>query len=221
MLKGQRGHRRLRFCRDDPARLVLLKENGIEIVGKAPDEMQIQALSTVRDVYNKQPARIVDIVEFWDGPDQFDVISTGERVIQVSRNGGVTLDQSKAYIEDLLSRISKDAPIRPVLKEHLKKTAEIANSIFVDEKDLKGVIIGGPGPIKERFKDGEYLDYRLRKKILDTVSLSKICHPWQFCCIYLCISINHIHVIYRNSIAVNILHERWTGSLRKRGNCRF
>jgi peptide chain release factor subunit 1 len=58
------------------------------------------------------------------------------------------------------------------LNEHLKKTAEIANSIFNQEKDLKGVIIGGPGPIKEKFKEGEYLDYRLRNKLLGIVDTS-------------------------------------------------
>jgi len=58
------------------------------------------------------------------------------------------------------------------LNEHLKKTAEIANSIFIREKDLKEVIIGGPGPIKEKFKNGEYLDYRLRKKVLGIVDTS-------------------------------------------------
>ena len=58
------------------------------------------------------------------------------------------------------------------INEHLKKTAEIANSIFIQEKDLKGIIIGGPGPIKEKFKEGEYLDYRLRKKVLGIVDTS-------------------------------------------------
>jgi len=58
------------------------------------------------------------------------------------------------------------------INEHLKKTGRIADSIFIQEKDLKGVIIGGPGPIKEKFKEGEYLDYRLRKKVLGVVDTS-------------------------------------------------
>ncbi len=56
--------------------------------------------------------------------------------------------------------------------EHLKKTGEIATKIFKGEKDLKGVIIGGPGPLKEKFKGGEYLDYQLRKKVLGVVDTS-------------------------------------------------
>ena len=58
------------------------------------------------------------------------------------------------------------------INNHLKKTAEIAKSIFTQEKDLKGVIIGGPGPIKERFKEGDYLDYRIKEKILGIVDTS-------------------------------------------------
>lgn len=56
--------------------------------------------------------------------------------------------------------------------EHLKKTGEVASKIFSEEKDLKGVIIGGPGPLKERFKEGEYLDYRLQNKVLGVVDTS-------------------------------------------------
>jgi len=56
--------------------------------------------------------------------------------------------------------------------DHLKKIGEIATRIFKEEKDLKGVIIGGPGPLKDKFKDGEYLDYQLRKKILGIVDTS-------------------------------------------------
>lgn len=56
--------------------------------------------------------------------------------------------------------------------EHLKKTGEIATKIFKGEKYLKGVIIGGPGPLKEKFKGGEYLDYQLRKKVLGVVDTS-------------------------------------------------
>ena len=57
-------------------------------------------------------------------------------------------------------------------KEHLKKTGDIANNIFKSEKDLKGVLIGGPGPFKDKFKEGDFLDYRLKNKILGTVDTS-------------------------------------------------
>ena len=59
-----------------------------------------------------------------------------------------------------------------LLHDFLKKTGEIANSKFKDCKDLKGIIIGGPGPIKEEFAEGDFLDYTLKKKIIGVVNTS-------------------------------------------------
>ncbi len=56
--------------------------------------------------------------------------------------------------------------------EHLKKTGEVATAIFGQQKDLKGIIVGGPGPLKEKFNEGEYLDYQLQKKVLGVVDTS-------------------------------------------------
>lgn len=65
------------------------------------------------------------------------------------------------------ARIREDAKI-----DHMKKTAEMANDILKQQKDLKGIIIGGPGPLKEKFVEGEYLDHELRKKLLGVVDTS-------------------------------------------------
>ena len=56
--------------------------------------------------------------------------------------------------------------------EHLKKIGEIASGIFKKEKDLKGVIISGPGPLKEKFNEGEFLHYEIKKKVLGVVDTS-------------------------------------------------
>lgn len=52
--------------------------------------------------------------------------------------------------------------------EFYKKTADVANEAFLAQPDLKGVLIGGPGPTKEFFVKEEYLHHELRKKIIDT-----------------------------------------------------
>ena len=52
--------------------------------------------------------------------------------------------------------------------EFYKKTAEIANEAFLAQPDLKGLLIGGPGPTKDYFVKEEYLHHELRKKIIDT-----------------------------------------------------
>jgi len=53
-----------------------------------------------------------------------------------------------------------------LVHEFYKRIGEHANRIFLPIKDLKGIIIGGPGPAKEEFVDGDYLHYELKQKIL-------------------------------------------------------
>jgi len=52
--------------------------------------------------------------------------------------------------------------------EFFKKTADVANEAFLNQPDLKGILVGGPGPTKEFFVKEEYLNHELRKKIIDT-----------------------------------------------------
>jgi peptide chain release factor subunit 1 len=52
--------------------------------------------------------------------------------------------------------------------EYYKKVADIANESFLAQKDLKGILVGGPGPTKDFFAKSEYLHYELQKKIIDT-----------------------------------------------------
>ncbi len=52
------------------------------------------------------------------------------------------------------------------LNEFFRKVAELASNIFLDQPDLKGVLIGGPGPNKDTFNRKEYLNYQIQKKVL-------------------------------------------------------
>jgi peptide chain release factor subunit 1 len=52
--------------------------------------------------------------------------------------------------------------------EYYKKVADIVNESFLSEKDLKGIIVGGPGPTKEYFVKSEYLHYELQQKVIET-----------------------------------------------------
>ena len=52
--------------------------------------------------------------------------------------------------------------------EFYKKVADIVNESFLSDKDLKGILVGGPGPTKEYFVKSEYLHYELQEKIIDT-----------------------------------------------------
>ena len=44
----------------------------------------------------------------------------------------------------------------------------INNFFLTMLSDLKGIIVGGPGLTKNKFVEGDYLDYRLKDKIIDT-----------------------------------------------------
>lgn len=57
-------------------------------------------------------------------------------------------------------RIREDA-----IHDFLSKVGEKASEILM-RHELKGLIIGGPGPVKERFAKGKYLNYMLAKKLL-------------------------------------------------------
>jgi peptide chain release factor subunit 1 len=59
-----------------------------------------------------------------------------------------------------------------LLNDFLKKIGEISSQKFLELKDLKGVIIGGPGPMKEQFAEGEFLHYEIKNKVLGLVSTS-------------------------------------------------
>jgi len=52
-----------------------------------------------------------------------------------------------------------------MLNDFLKEIGENYRKIFLDE-EIRGVIVGGPGPIKEKFVNEGYLDEELKKKIL-------------------------------------------------------
>src|SRR3989344_6051056 len=53
-----------------------------------------------------------------------------------------------------------------------KKIAEVANKEFLEMKNLKGILLGGPGPTKETFLNENVLNNEIRKKILAIKDLS-------------------------------------------------
>jgi peptide chain release factor subunit 1 len=58
------------------------------------------------------------------------------------------------------------------LNEYYHRVADYAQKIFIDEYDVKGIIIGGPGPTKEGFIREEYLDYRLQNNVIAVLDSS-------------------------------------------------
>lgn len=65
------------------------------------------------------------------------------------------------------SRIRENAA-----KEFYKKTADTVKDEFLGKEGLKGIILGGPGPTKYEFLDGNYLPTELRNKVISTKDIS-------------------------------------------------
>ena len=60
------------------------------------------------------------------------------------------------------------------LQDYFRRVGEHANEVFLQKENLKGIIIGGPGPTKHDFAKGDYLNYQLKEKILDVVDTAYV-----------------------------------------------
>ncbi|MEM2840446.1 MAG: peptide chain release factor aRF-1 [Candidatus Bathyarchaeia archaeon] len=60
------------------------------------------------------------------------------------------------------------------VNDYFKRVGGHANEIFSQITDLKGIIIGGPGPTKYDFEKGEYLNYMLKGKVIATLDTSYV-----------------------------------------------
>lgn len=57
-------------------------------------------------------------------------------------------------------------------KDFMKKIADMMKDAFLDNKDLKGIIVGGPGHTKNDFVDANYITDQLKRKIIAIKDLS-------------------------------------------------
>ena len=62
--------------------------------------------------------------------------------------------------------------IEGAAKEHYRKVAEYVKEQFLDNKNLKGIIVGGPGPTKYDFIEEGQLNENLKRKIIAVKDLS-------------------------------------------------
>ena len=51
--------------------------------------------------------------------------------------------------------------------EWFQKCGEKASEIFLGEKEIRGILVGGPGPTKRYFAEEGYLHYEIQNKIID------------------------------------------------------
>jgi len=60
------------------------------------------------------------------------------------------------------------------VNEYFKRVAGHTNEMLGQIPDLRGLILGGPGPTKYDFEQGDYLNYMLKQKIIATVDTSYV-----------------------------------------------
>ncbi|HUW47806.1 MAG TPA: peptide chain release factor aRF-1 [Patescibacteria group bacterium] len=60
------------------------------------------------------------------------------------------------------------------LQEYFTRVGEHANETFLPIENLKGIILAGPGPTKDDFEKGEYLNYQLKNKIIDVIDTAYV-----------------------------------------------
>jgi peptide chain release factor subunit 1 len=60
------------------------------------------------------------------------------------------------------------------LQEYFRRIGEHANKTFLSIENLKGLIVGGPGPTKYDFDKGDYLNYMLKSKIIDMIDTAYV-----------------------------------------------
>jgi len=60
------------------------------------------------------------------------------------------------------------------LNEYFTRVGQHANETFLPIETLKGLILAGPGPTKYDFEKGDYLNYQLKNKIIDTIDTAYV-----------------------------------------------
>jgi peptide chain release factor subunit 1 len=98
-------------------------------------------------------------VAYLKGKTIIPILKTHSEVPGKTRAGG----QSAARFERLREGAKKD---------HFKKVADYMKEQFLGNKNLKGIIVGGPGPTKYDFIESGYITTEVRNKIIAVKDLS-------------------------------------------------
>ncbi len=60
------------------------------------------------------------------------------------------------------------------VQEYFKRVGTHANEIFLEIPDLRGILLGGPGPTKQDFEKGGYLHYTLKDRVVATLDTAYV-----------------------------------------------
>lgn len=174
-------------------RLKLIKavpENGLVLlVGTIP-----RGIKDKIEVYMiEPPERVTTYTYHCDSTFYLDPIK--EMLVEKGTYGLLVVDRGEATVGllkgkriEIVRRINSTVPrkhgrggqsqrrferlIEIAAHEYFKRIGEHASEIFMNTPDMRGVLVGGPGPTKEFFVDEGYLHHQVMKKLLGVVDTS-------------------------------------------------
>jgi len=103
--------------------------------------------------YNGKKSKILRIRRLSSSQNLIDLETDKKNFIA---NGIVVHNSQQRY-----ARLREEAT-----HEFFKRVGEVANKEFLGKSEIKGIIVGGPGPTKEDFLNGNYLNNEIKKKII-------------------------------------------------------
>lgn len=174
-------------------RLKLIKEvpeNGIVLlVGTIPrgtkDKMEVYLITP--------PERVMTYIYHCDS--EFLLQPIRDMLAEKGAYGLLVLDRGEATVGllrgkriEVVRRINSTVPgkhgrggqsqrrferlIEIAAHEYFKRIGRHASEIFMNTPDLRGIILGGPGPTKDFFVDEGYLHHEVQKKVLGAIDTS-------------------------------------------------
>ncbi len=172
----------------------------LKMVGETPENGLVVLVGTVQDgTKEKMVAELIEppepvdrfiyrcdskfylepLKEYLEEKDVYGILVMDRREATIGLVKGKRIEPVKRLTSDVpgkhkaggQSQRRFDRLIEHAAHEFYQKVGEAARETFEDVKDLKGIIVGGPGPTKEEFLDGDYLPKDLKEKVLAVVDV--------------------------------------------------
>ncbi|AAM01973.1 peptide chain release factor aRF-1 [Methanopyrus kandleri] len=172
----------------------------LKMVGETPENGLVVLVGTVQDgTKEKMVAELIEppepvdrfiyrcdskfylepLKEYLEEKDVYGILVMDRREATIGLVKGKRIEPVKRLTSDVpgkhkaggQSQRRFDRLIEHAAHEFYQKVGEAAREAFEDVKDLKGIIVGGPGPTKEEFLDGDYLPKDLKEKVLTVVDV--------------------------------------------------
>ncbi|NPB01737.1 MAG: peptide chain release factor 1 [Methanopyri archaeon] len=172
----------------------------LKMVGETPENGLVVLVGTVQDGTKEkmiaeliEPPEPVDrfiyrcdsrfylepLKEYLEEKDVYGVLVMDRREATIGLVKGKRIEPVKRLKSDVpgkhkaggQSQRRFDRLIEHAAHEFYQEVGEAAREAFEDVENLKGIIVGGPGPTKEEFLDGDYLPKHIKEKVIAVVDV--------------------------------------------------